>query len=91
MSIEATLRLFESVVTSAFLYACGSRTLTQELEDKLDVTRKRMLQMMFGGGRRVRDCGEVESYVDWLKRDTVNLLRTAQKIGVDCWGSLVQA
>ena len=40
---------------------------------------------MLGGGRRVIDCGEVESYVDWLKRVTVKVLATARNSGADSW------
>jgi hypothetical protein len=74
--LKARWRLFDAVVSSSLLYASGSWTMTKEREDLLRGAQRKMLRAILGRGRRRLsgrdglDEGEVESWVDWVKRTT---------------------
>ena len=61
-SLKCRLRLFESIVTPTVLYGASSWTLSAASQNKLQVTQRRMLRMLFGIGRkRTRQPAEPES------------------------------
>ena len=73
LSTACRAKLFESVVSSTFLYGSASWTMTRDLGQQMQTTRRQMLRMMFGGKRR-RDHNQeeqpLELWVDFVQRAT---------------------
>ena len=83
--------MFDSVVTSTLLYGCGSWTMTKEREGQLRSAQRRMLRAILGSGRKRfpnnNDEGEaeLESWVEWVKRTTVEAESLYKEFGGMDW------
>ena len=80
--LQLRLRLFHAVVTPTVLYGSGSWAMTGEREALLRTTQLKMLRKVLGKQRLVLSEGDLETWVDWIKRSTaeVRQLMVAQKI-----------
>ena len=58
------VRLFNTVVTPCALYGCGSWALTQQEEQQVRVTQRRMLRAILNRPRRVYESSESDSTVE---------------------------
>ena len=74
------LRLFEATVTPCVLYACGTWTLSADLERQLRSSQRRMLRWIVGV-RRHPD----EEFVEYIKRATHTSNELALQSGVHDW------
>ena len=64
-SLRDRLRLFNAIVTPTVLFGSGSWALTQNQEKYLRTTQRKMMRMMLGMGRRMReDASDDESPLD---------------------------
>ena len=85
--MNCRLKLFDSVVSSTMLYGNAAWTLTQPLRQEIRTTQRRMLRMVLGSGRRPMqgDTGEVEPWVDWLKRTTRDIEKRLGELQIPEW------
>ena len=89
-TIHNRIRLFESTVGATVLYGCECWTLTKTLETKLKRTQRKMLRMIMGNGRRRLDDGEIEPWIDWLKRTARAAEQSLETVGCNEWTSTVR-
>ena len=68
VSLNARLKLFDSVVSSTALYASGTWTMTRERERKLRTAQRKMLRQVLGipWGPEADELDNVESFVTWI-------------------------
>ena len=84
-SLGARLRLFDSTVSATLLYGCAAWNLTKDMERRVRSTQRKMLRMMIGSGRRRLHEEELESWVEWVKRDTHTAEEQLEKHNIDDW------
>ena len=86
-SLKSRLRLFESTVSATVLYGCCAWPMTASLEQKLRTCQRRMLRMVVGQGRRidVPGTGEMEPWVEWIKRTTAIADNVLCNLQMDSW------
>ena len=77
-----TYHNFHAVVTPTVLYGSGSWAMTGEREALLRTTQLKMLRKVLGKQRLVLSEGDLETWVEWIKRSTaeVRQLIVAHKI-----------
>ena len=83
VAIKDRMALFVSCVSPCVLYACGTWTLTVEMELKLRSTQRRMLRWMVRSARR----GE-EEWPEYIQRATHTAEHVASTHGCVDWVSL---
>ena len=89
--LKSRWRLFDSVVTFTLLYGCGSWTMTKKREGLLRSAQRRMLRAILRRGRKRlpnnNDEGEaeLESWVEWVKRTTVEAESLYKEFGGMDW------
>ena len=69
------------------LYGCAAWTLTKQLATKVLRTQRKMLRLILGSRRKpsVTEDGDVESWVDWLRRTTHEAEDRLAKLNMDDW------
>ena len=78
------VRLFDATVSPAVLYGCTTWALTERLQNKLQVTRRRMLRYVL----RVFRCkvdGDDEEWVSYMQRATRKIERLTLELGMKDW------
>ena len=80
-SLNARVRLFQSIVGATLLYGCAS----WKLEQLIRRTERKMLRMVLGCPRRRSDGDELESWVDRIKRSTYEAETSLKKLNVQDW------
>ena len=86
--LQLRLKLFHSVVTSSMLYGCCSWVLTSAREASLRSTQMKMMRAIAGRRRRVHpDTGEIESWVERIRRATAEVRDAMAKHGIPDWAS----
>eukprot|EP00959_Pyramimonas_sp_CCMP1952_P277324 5797871-Pyramimonas_sp.AAC.1 len=65
------MKLFHSAVTPTALHGCGSWVMTVERDSKLEGTQLKMARAMLGRGRKYKPDGDVETWMDWVRRVTM--------------------
>jgi hypothetical protein len=84
--LQLRLKLFHSVVTPSMLYGCCSWVLTSAREAALRSTEMKMMRAIAGQRRRVhQDTGEIESWVEWIRRATAEVRDAMAKHGIPDW------
>ena len=68
--IQLRLRLFNAVITPTVLYGCSSWVLTESRTTSLRTTQARMLRCMLASRRRKDEEGQLESWPEWIQRET---------------------
>ena len=69
-SLRRRLELFNCAVAPTALYGCAAWPLTKKEENILRGAERRMLRMIMGGARQKTASGEIETWVQWVKRAT---------------------
>ena len=91
-SLRDRLRLFETVVKPTVLYGAAVWTMTASMEHKLQRCQRRMLRMILGHRRRRIQTdesvdGELEPWVDWVKRATREAESKLKEMDFDMWAT----
>jgi hypothetical protein len=90
-SQAAKAMLFDAIVTPTVLYAAATWSTTADMERMLRTSRRRMIRLMFGGGRKPTTFdGErtEECWVDYIKRATHRAENIMIKYGSEDWVTL---
>ena len=74
------IKLFECTVTPCMLYACGSWTLTKDMERKLSTTKRRMLRWIVGVPRLPQ-----EQWTEYIQRATHRIEDLSRQHGATDW------
>ena len=94
-SLKQSLRVFDMTVSATMLYGTATWTLTNQLENKIRRTQRKMMRMMVQTRRKiVQQCeGEIilESWVDWIKRVTREAETWVQRFNVRDWAQCHRA
>ena len=88
--LKQRLRLFSSVITPTVLYGCAAWTVSSADEGLLIRTERRMLRMILGVRRRVRNrcqdgTAELEPWVQWIKRASAEAKQRVTELGMTNW------
>lgn len=67
-SLQHRLRLFDSIISPSFLYACETWTITVELAHKIRKTYRHMIRIIFG--KKHPEAEDSEPWTEWLSRIT---------------------
>ena len=78
-------RLFQAVVTPVVLYACATWALTAQQETKLHTVWRKMLRYTFRLHRRKDEQGELEDWIDYIRRSAHEADGIAAKFGLESW------
>ena len=68
--LRLRMRLFNAVITSTVLYGCSSWAMTESRTKSLRTTQARMLRCMLASKRRKDEEGQLESWPEWIQRET---------------------
>ena len=80
LPLRDRIRLFEATVLPCVTYACGTWTLTMDMEAKLRTTRRRMLRWMIRTAR-----SSEESWPGYITRATAKSEKLAEQHGSKDW------
>ena len=87
--LKRMMNLFDAVVSGTVLYGCGSWTMTTDRERTLQPTQRQKLKNKLGKGRKTLAGGEggeeLECWVDWIKRRTVEAKNLCMSAGGKKW------
>ena len=83
--LNLRLKLFQAVVTPTALYGCGSWAMTAGREQCLQSTQMKMLRAICGYRRRKDPSGELEAWVDWVKRSTDEVKKNMIAAKMNTW------
>ena len=78
--LQSRLKLFNAVVTPTALYACECWTMTSSLCNRLRTAWRKMVRKIFRVTR-----GELESWVDYIKRATEHVESKCALWGYESW------
>jgi hypothetical protein len=62
------LRLFDAIVTPILLYGCGAWALTRQQESTVKSLQRKMLRYVLRIFRKTTSAGDLEDWVDYMKR-----------------------
>ena len=79
------LRLFDAVVTPKVLYGCGAWALTKQQESHLKTTQRRTLRYVLQIFRCKDSMGQLEEWVEYMKRSAHAVGSKRQAHRIDDW------
>ena len=78
------VRLFEAIVTPTVLYGCSTWALTQRLEGKIQVARRKMLRYVFRLHRRT-SVDVDEDWAEYMQRSARSIERLSEELEIVDW------
>ena len=89
--LEDKVRLFLATVSPTLLYGCTAWTLTEAIENRLQVVSINMLRYVFCMPRNQTSELDLENWVDYVKRAACIIEVIADQMGIESWKAASRA
>ena len=83
--LKQRFKLFDATVNATVLYGSGTWTMTQQREQRLQTSMRRMLRKILGCPRKNAGGPEEETWVEWIIRTTHNAESFMNRWGLRGW------